>query len=104
MSANECEQHCTAEQPAWTVRLQGDIDRIREVFDEFLTKYPLCYAYWRQYAHAERQHAGQPHPVLDRGVVATPYSIDLWLELIQQVSDSGGGSDDVRKCAFLDQH
>jgi hypothetical protein len=81
------------------VCIQGDLEKIREVCDEFLGKYPLCYAYWKQYAKAEADLGGHAESVLNRGVAATPYSIDLWLDYIERTNNNSAASvDDVRSC------
>jgi hypothetical protein len=79
--------------------IQGDLEKIREVCDEFLGKFPLCYAYWKQYAKAEADLGGHAESVLSRAVAASPYSIDLWLEYIDRINNDGTTSvDDVRSC------
>ena len=79
---------------------QADVDKTREVFDGFLARYPLCYAYWRQYANAVAAQGGDAEEVLERGVAATPYSTDLWLEYVDRVDKREGDSADAtRTCA-----
>lgn len=60
--------------------MQGDIGRIRPVYDAFLAEYPLCYGYWKKYADAEAKYVSlqEASLVYDRGVAAVPYSVDLW--------------------------
>lgn len=62
------------------ILLQGDIGRIRPVYDAFLAEYPLCYGYWKKYADAEAKYVSlqEASLVYDRGVAAVPYSVDLW--------------------------
>jgi hypothetical protein len=72
---------------------------VREVFDDFLAKYPLCYGYWMQYVSAEASVGDKADEVLDRGVAATPYSIELWLHYIERLRKNERATpDDVRKC------
>ena len=81
--------------------LQKDINKVREVFDDFLAKYPLCYGYWMQYVGAEASVGDQADAVLERGVAATPYSIELWLHYIERIRKSDAASaDGIRTCAF----
>jgi hypothetical protein len=83
-------------------RLQGNILHVREVLDEFLSKYPLCYGYWQQYATAEAQHGDRAKEVYEQGVAATPYSIDLWiyyLEWLRKQEDTTPEA--VRTCVSL---
>lgn len=79
--------------------MQKDIAKVREVFDDFLAKYPLCYGYWMQYVAAEASHGDQADNVLERGVAATPYSIELWLHYIDRLRKGEASPDDIRKCA-----
>ncbi|KAG2435879.1 hypothetical protein HXX76_007074 [Chlamydomonas incerta] len=57
-----------------------DAEKMRAAYDAFLAEYPLCYGYWKKYADAELRHgsAEAAAAVYERGVVATPYSADLW--------------------------
>ena len=56
------------------------MEKVRAAYDAFLAEYPLCYGYWKKYADAELRHgsAEAAAAVYERGVVATPYSADLW--------------------------
>ena len=56
------------------------MDKITEVFNEFLTEYPLCYGYWKKYADAALKHYGveASTEIYERGLGAIPYSVDLW--------------------------
>lgn len=59
---------------------QGDIAKLREVYDSFFAEYPLCFGYWKKYADAELRHTSveAAAAVYERGVAAVPYSVDLW--------------------------
>ena len=81
-----------------SLALQKDISKAREVFDDFLAKYPLCYGYWMQYVAAEASHGDQAETVLERGVAATPYSIELWLHYIDRLRKSEVSAEDIRRC------
>ena len=75
--------------------MQKDIHKVREVFDDFLAKYPLWYGYWMQYVGAEVAVGDQADAVLERGVSATPYSIEMWLHYIDRVRKTEGSSPDA---------
>ena len=79
--------------------LQNDIGKAREVFDQFLARFPLCYGYWSQYANAEASFGDKAEAVWERGVTATPYSTALWLAYIDSHQKGEGSSaDSVRAC------
>ena len=98
-----CTHHCSSHGPLSELilvcALQKDISKVREVFDDFLAKYPLCYGYWMQYVGAEVSSGDKCADVLERGVAATPYSIELWLYYIDRLRKGDASVDDVRKCA-----
>jgi hypothetical protein len=78
--------------------LQDDINKIREVMDEFLSKHPLCFGYWHQYATAEVKLGDRTKQVYEQGLSATPYSVDLWNYYIDWLkSQEGVAPDDVRE-------
>lgn len=35
---------------------QDDIDNARKAFDQFLSRYPYCYGYWKKLAELEKRH------------------------------------------------
>jgi hypothetical protein len=79
--------------------LQEDIYKIREVLDEFLSKYPLCFGYWHQYASAEDKRGDRPKDVYEQGIQSTPYSIDLWMYYIDWLKEQESTTPDaVRMC------
>ena len=82
LSSFPTERNCPNEIPITLllVLLQGDISRIRPVYDAFLAEYPLCYGYWKKYADAEAKYVSlqEASLVYDRGVAAVRYSVDLW--------------------------
>ncbi|XP_029468338.1 uncharacterized protein LOC115097047 isoform X2 [Rhinatrema bivittatum] len=79
----------------WTELLQyveqeNDIYAVRRAFDAFLSHYPYCYGYWKKYADLERrfdclQESGE---VFERGLQATPLSLDLWIHFITFLQDT----------------
>ncbi|PSN60574.1 hypothetical protein BS50DRAFT_579103 [Corynespora cassiicola Philippines] len=56
------------------------IDLVRDVFNLFLAKFPLLYAYWKKYANWEFSIGGPEtaDEIYERGVAAIPKSADLW--------------------------
>lgn len=81
------------------VWLQGDIGRIRPVYDAFLAEYPLCYGYWKKYADAEAKYVSlqEASLVYDRGVAAVPYSVDLWGHFALHKQKAGAPVEEVEK-------
>jgi len=78
---------------------QDDIERIRAVYEPFLAAFPLCYGYWKKYADAENRHSNVDGAlqVYDRGVSATPHSMDLWGHYAAFKKANSGTPDDVRR-------
>lgn len=80
------------------------MDKVRQVMDAFLAKYPLCYGYWQKYANSESS-LGTPasaEAVLERGVTASPSSLELWNHFITWKRKQPDVSDDsVRRCLPL---
>ena len=83
--------------------LQADIVRIRQVYDAFLTEYPLCYGYWKKYADAEAKYVSleEASLVYDRGVAAVPYSVDLWGHYAMHKQKAGAPVEDVERLDFF---
>lgn len=79
--------------------LQGDIGRIRPVYDAFLAEYPLCYGYWKKYADAEAKYVSMQEAsvVYDRGVAAVPYSVDLWGHYAMHKQKAGSPVEEVER-------
>ena len=70
----------------WTYLLQhvekvDVLDDIRKAYNQFLNLYPLCFAYWIRYCDIEKRHGlwERALQILDRGLVAIPKSVDLWI-------------------------
>ncbi|KAI4295371.1 hypothetical protein L6164_035424 [Bauhinia variegata] len=59
-----------------------DLEKICLVYDSFLSKFPLCYGYWRKYAaHMSRLCTiDKVVEVFERAVQAATYSVGLWVE------------------------
>lgn len=78
--------------------MQADIDRIREVYDAFLSEFPLCYGYWKKYADAEARSGSLDHAahVYERGVASIPYSIDLWGHFAMFKQNQGASHEEMQ--------
>lgn len=72
--------------------------KLREVYDSFLTEFPLCYGYWKRYADAELRHGmpQQASAVFERGAAAVPYSVDLWGHYATFKQGQHAGAEEVR--------
>ena len=79
---------------------QNDPTRLRETYDGFLATFPLCYGYWQKFADAEARFRGaeEAQGVYERGVIAIPNSIDLWLHYCQFKQSIAAPPDTVRRC------
>ncbi|KAK1309924.1 hypothetical protein QJS10_CPA08g01848 [Acorus calamus] len=60
----------------------NDIQQLSLVYDSFLSKFPLCYAYWRKYAsHKARLCTiDKVIEVHERAVQSATYSVDVWVD------------------------
>lgn len=77
------------------------MQKIRDVLDEFLGKFPLCFGYWHQFAAAEDKLGDRPKEVYEQGIQSTPYSIDLWNYYIDWLKEQESTTPDaVRMCAL----
>ncbi len=81
---------------------QDDLERLRAVYEQFLALFPLCYGYWKKFADSEARHGSTEASlaVFERGVCATPYSMDLWAHYAAAKRAHGGSVDDVRRCVL----
>jgi pre-mRNA-processing factor 39 len=93
---------------------------LRQVYDSFLEKFPLCFGYWKKYADAENTISGpdiaekvplrstaillpqaqQAHSpllqVFERGVAAIENSVDLWAHYCDFMSHKGANDAEMR--------
>ncbi|XP_053179799.1 pre-mRNA-processing factor 39 isoform X2 [Scomber japonicus] len=74
---------------SWTDLLQyceqeGHITASRRALEAFLTRYPLCYGYWKKFADLERRagYNSKAEEVCVQGLQAIPLSVDLWIHYI----------------------
>lgn len=83
--------------------MQGDIAKLREVYDAFFAEYPLCFGYWKKYADAENRYNSPEAAVAvyERGVAAIPYSVDLWGHYASFKQTSGASTEDVQRCGAM---
>ncbi|CAG8740784.1 10381_t:CDS:10, partial [Funneliformis caledonium] len=74
--AESAEDGLTPKSPA------ENITNMREVFDQFLAKFPLCFGYWKKYADFEFTIQGptEAEKIYERGVAAIANSVDLWTQ------------------------
>ena len=64
-----------------------DIATVRKYYDTFLTRFPLCYGYWKKYCDNEIKRGSLQDPatvqrvksIWLRGVEAAPYCVDMWI-------------------------
>ena len=63
------------------VFMQNNIKRISQVYDNFLSEFPLCYAYWSKYAsHKARLCTLQEvQDIFERASGALAYTVDHWV-------------------------
>ncbi|KAM8910521.1 pre-mRNA-processing factor 39 isoform 2-T2 [Spinachia spinachia] len=73
----------------WTDLLQyceqeSHITASRRALEAFLTRYPLCYGYWKKFADLERRAGfnSKAEEVCVQGLQAIPLSVDLWIHYI----------------------
>ncbi|XP_069027878.1 pre-mRNA-processing factor 39 isoform X3 [Embiotoca jacksoni] len=74
---------------SWTDLLQyceqeSHITASRRALEAFLTRYPLCYGYWKKFADLERRagYNDKAEEVCIQGLQAIPLSVDLWIHYI----------------------
>ncbi|KAK3405181.1 hypothetical protein EUGRSUZ_K01429 [Eucalyptus grandis] len=59
---------------------EGNLLKIRRVYDSFLAEFPLCYGYWKKYAeHEAASSTEKAVEVYERAVLGVTYSVDIWL-------------------------
>ncbi|KAG9346502.1 hypothetical protein JZ751_006813 [Albula glossodonta] len=80
---------------SWTELLQyceqeGHMTASRRALGAFLTRYPLCYGYWKKFADLERRagNTNRAQEVCVRGLKAIPLSVDLWIHYITLLQDT----------------
>ncbi|KAK1367736.1 RNA-processing protein, HAT helix [Heracleum sosnowskyi] len=78
---------------------EGHISKIRQLYDDFLAEFPLCYGYWKRYAdHEERM--GSTHKVVEvyeRALQGLTYSVHMWLHYCVFAINTYGDPGTIRR-------
>ncbi|XP_019165649.1 PREDICTED: pre-mRNA-processing factor 39 [Ipomoea nil] len=91
---------------AWTALIEetekmseGDIMKIRKVYDAFLAEFPLCYGYWKKYADHEARIGSMDKvvEVYERAVQGVTYSVDMWLHYCVFAINTYGDPETIRR-------
>lgn len=79
--------------------LQGNIMKIRKVYDAFLAEFPLCYGYWKKYADHEARIGSMDKvvEVYERAVQGVTYSVDMWLHYCVFAISTYGDPETIRR-------
>ncbi|KAJ8534631.1 hypothetical protein K7X08_016359 [Anisodus acutangulus] len=78
---------------------EGNILKIRKVYDAFLAEFPLCYGYWKKYADHEARlgSVDKVVEVYERAVQGVTYSVDMWLHYCVFAISTYGDPDTIRR-------
>ncbi|KAL3531190.1 hypothetical protein ACH5RR_010512 [Cinchona calisaya] len=78
---------------------EGNIMKIRKVYDAFLAEFPLCYGYWKKYADHEACLGSMDKvvEVYERAVQGVTYSVDMWLHYCVFAVSTYGDPDTIRR-------
>ncbi|KAG8389153.1 hypothetical protein BUALT_Bualt02G0199500 [Buddleja alternifolia] len=91
---------------AWTALIEetermseGNILKVRKVYDAFLAEFPLCYGYWKKYADHEARISSMDKvaEVYERAVQGVTYSVDMWLHYCVFAIGTYGDPDTIRR-------
>ncbi|XP_042003802.1 pre-mRNA-processing factor 39-like isoform X2 [Salvia splendens] len=91
---------------AWTTLIdeterksEGNISKIRKVYDTFLAEFPLCYGYWKKYADHEARLSSvdKVAQIYERAVQGVTYSVDMWLHYCVFAIGTYGDADTIRR-------
>ncbi|CAM8933573.1 unnamed protein product [Rhodiola kirilowii] len=91
---------------AWTALIEetervaeGNIVKIRTVYDAFMSEFPFCYGYWKKYADHEVRHGSTEKvvEVYERAVQGVTYSVDIWLHYCTFTISTFGDQETVRR-------
>ncbi|XP_067938391.1 pre-mRNA-processing factor 39-like [Watersipora subatra] len=89
---------------SWTqliaiVEKEGQLEGLKEVYDEFLLYYPFCYGYWKKLADFMNKEKGEEEAiqVYEAAVLAVGLSIDLWVAYLEFYINSGKTEEEVRE-------
>ncbi|GER24959.1 pre-mRNA-processing factor [Striga asiatica] len=90
---------------AWTALIEetermseGNILKIRKVYDTFLAEFPLCYGYWKKYADHEARLSSvdKVAEVYEQAVQGVTYSVDMWLHYCVFAISTYGDPETIR--------
>ncbi|XP_071919102.1 pre-mRNA-processing factor 39-1 isoform X3 [Coffea arabica] len=78
---------------------EGNILKIRKVYDAFLVEFPLCYGYWKKYADHEARLGSMDKvvEVYERAVQGVTYSVDMWLHYCIFAISTYGDPETIRR-------
>ncbi|CAA0823930.1 Tetratricopeptide repeat (TPR)-like superfamily protein [Striga hermonthica] len=91
---------------AWTALIEetermseGNILKIRKVYDTFLAEFPLCYGYWKKYADHEARLSSvdKVAEVYEQAVQGVTYSVDMWLHYCVFAISTYGDPETIRR-------
>ncbi|PSS14054.1 Pre-mRNA-processing factor like [Actinidia chinensis var. chinensis] len=78
---------------------EGNILKIRKVYDTFLAEFPLCYGYWKKYADHEARLGSieKVVEVYEQAVQGVTYSVDIWLHYCVFAINTYGDPETIRR-------
>ncbi|GFZ13493.1 tetratricopeptide repeat (TPR)-like superfamily protein [Actinidia rufa] len=78
---------------------EGNILKIRKVYDAFLAEFPLCYGYWKKYADHEACLGSieKVVEVYEQAVQGVTYSVDIWLHYCVFAISTYGDPETIRR-------
>lgn len=76
-----------------------DIEKIRSVYDSFLSEFPLCHGYWRRYAEHNMRlcTVDKVVQVFERAVQSATYCVPLWVDYCNFSMSFFEDSSDIRR-------
>lgn len=82
--------------------LQNDVAAASEVYDDFLSRYPYCYGYWRKYADYLKKNGQKAkcEEIFEKGVSAIPLSVDLWIHYLNYMKDAYASNEELLRTLF----
>ena len=76
------------------------MEKLCLVYDNFLSKFPLCYGYWRKYA-THMIHLctiDKVVEVFERAVESATYSVEVWADYCSFCVSAFEDPSDIRRC------
>lgn len=91
-----------------TEALEGGLSRnstpqaiaaMRDVYDRFLTCFPLYFGYWKKYADIEFSITGteRAEAIFERGATSCLSSVDLWTQYCSFKMETSHDPDEIRE-------